>query len=160
MKFIVDGMLGGLARWLRILGHEVVYDKTRNDTALLNSALQNDMILLTRDKELSQRATARNVRTLLVTGLREEERMAQVARKFDIPLEVDVARTRCPECGTELREASRNQVAGSVPVKSQALYKEFWQCKNPVCGKVYWRGSHWKQITTALAKARKLAETI
>ena len=160
MKFIVDGMLGGLARWLRILGHEVVYDKTGNDNALLASALQNDMVLLTRDKELSQRATARNVRTLLVTGLREEERMAQVAGKFDIPLEVDMAKTRCPECGKELTEASPNEVAVSVPAKSLALYKEFWQCKNPDCGKVYWMGSHWKQITTTLARARKLAETI
>ncbi len=159
MRFIVDGMLGGLARWLRILGHEVVYDKARSDNALLVSALQGEMILLTRDQELSERAAAKNVMTLLVTGLREEERVAQVARKFGIPLEIDMAKTRCPECGTELREASRSEISSSVPVKSLALYKEFWHCKNPECGKVYWIGSHWRQITTTLTKAKKLAET-
>ncbi len=159
MRFIVDGMLGGLARWLRILGHEAVYDKSLDDNALLDGALQGRMILLTRDEELSRRAAAKKVMALLVTGAREEERIAQVARKFGISLEVDMARTRCPECGTELREASRSEISRSVPVKSLDLYQEFWQCMNPDCGKVYWRGSHWRQITTTLANAKKFAET-
>ncbi len=57
-------MLGGLARWLRILGHEVVYDKARNDNTLLDSAFQEEMILLTRDEELSERAAARRTHAL------------------------------------------------------------------------------------------------
>jgi len=51
MRFIVDGMLGGLARWLRILGHVVLYDTDSNDTTLLTRAATEEMILLTRDED-------------------------------------------------------------------------------------------------------------
>ncbi|TMI23492.1 hypothetical protein E6H36_10360 [Candidatus Bathyarchaeota archaeon] len=160
MRFIVDGMLGSLARWLRILGQEVVYDKTRNDNALLNRAIKDKMILLTRDEELCQRATAKRVTKLLVTELREEERIAQVAKRFRLSLEVDMAKTRCPECGKDLRKTPRSEISHKVPAKSLALYEEFWECKNPECAKVYWIGGHWRQITSTLAKAKKIMETI
>jgi len=35
VNFIVDGMLGKLARWLRIMGHDVTYSTKLDDPALL-----------------------------------------------------------------------------------------------------------------------------
>jgi uncharacterized protein with PIN domain len=59
MRFLVDGMLGGLARWLRILGQEVRYDATAKDNDLLRIAHEENMVLLTRDEELVKRSRAR-----------------------------------------------------------------------------------------------------
>ncbi len=157
MKFIVDGMLGGLARWLRMLGHPVIYESNSRDENLLARAAATGMILLTRDEELHKRAVARNIHSLLVHGEREDQRLAQLAKVLGIPLTIDMDDTLCPECGNGLQEASKKDVSGMVPKASLELYDRFWRCDNPGCGKIYWAGSHWKQINQTLAKARKMA---
>ncbi len=158
MRFIVDGMLGGLARWLRMLGHTVVYDSQTDDTHLLTLAGREGMILLTRDEELHRRAVTRNIPALLVAGEGEGKRLAQVAQTFHITLKLDMAETKCPECGGNLHEASKQEVADQVPTTSLKLYSEFWKCETPSCRKVYWRGSHWRQINQTLSEARRILE--
>jgi len=158
LRFVVDGMLGKLARWLRILGHEVDYDPGLNDSSLLDLTARKGAVLLTRDEELHNRAKARHVRALLVTSDSEEEKLADVAREYGIPLVVDMALTRCPKCGASLSYAEKAKVAHNVPASSLRLYPEFWKCTNVNCGKLYWRGSHWKKIELTLANAMKLLE--
>src|SRR5712664_1755750 len=99
MRFLVDGMLGGLARWLRILGQEVRYDASAKDNDLLRTAHEENMVLLTRDDELYQRAMAKKITSALVLGETEEERLAQIARIFGVDLDISMAGTKCPECG-------------------------------------------------------------
>jgi len=158
MKFVVDGMLGGLARWLRILGQAVAYSSQSSDTALLALADSEARILLTGDRELYRRALARNIQSVLLTAQTEEERLAQIARQLRIPLVIDTEKTCCPDCGNGLRPAPKQAVAELVPAASLRLYREFWRCTNSGCGKVYWRGSHWKQIDEMLNKAKRLVE--
>lgn len=157
MRFIVDGMLGGLARWLRILGHFTLYDRNSTDKMLLTQAAKEQMILLTRDEELYKRAVSKNIAALLVSGESEDERLAQVSQSLGLALTIDTERTLCPECGSILNHASREEVSGLVPSTSLQLYDQFWRCENINCGKIYWTGSHWKQIHQTLTKARKLA---
>ena len=96
MRFLVDGMLGGLARWLRILGYEVRYDASAKDNDLLTIADDESMVLLTKDEELYQRAIARTIASALIVGETEEERLAQMAITFRIHLETNKAETKCP----------------------------------------------------------------
>jgi len=157
MRFLVDGMLGGLARWLRILGYEVRYDASAKDNNLLTIAGKENMILLTRDEELHQRAIAKKIVSALVVGETEEERLAQMAKAFDVRLETNMAETKCPECGANLMEKSKTDLADEVPEESLKRYNQFWKCSNQNCGKVYWVGSHWKQIRQTLEEATRLA---
>jgi|SRR6267143_641831 len=157
MRFLVDGMLGGLARWLRILGYEVRYDASAKDNDILRIAGEENMVLLTRDEELHQRAVAKKIASALVVGETEEERLAQMASSFGVRLEISMAETKCPECGASLRERSKSDLANEVPEESLKLYDQFWKCSNQSCGKVYWVGSHWKQIRQSLEEAAKLA---
>ena len=157
MRFLVDGMLGGLARWLRILGHDVRYDASAKDSDLLRIAHEESMVLLTRDQELFQRAKARKITSALVIGEREEERLAQIAGTFGIHLDVNMAETKCPECGWDLKETSKSDVADKVPEASLRIYNQFWECTGRDCGKVYWVGGHWNQIRQTLKEAKKLA---
>ena len=151
-------MLGGLARWLRMLGYQADYDSRIEDASLLRIAREKDMILLTRDEELHNRALAKRLPSVLVVGEREEERLAQLARTLGVSLEIDTARTRCPECGSELQQTPKEAVAGDVPSESLKIYNQYWKCGNPECAKVYWQGSHWKQIQHTLLEARRMAE--
>ena len=157
MRFLVDGMLGGLARWLRILGYEVRYDAGAKDNDLLTIAGEENMVLLTRDEELCQRAVANKIASALVVGETEEERLAQMANSFGVRLDTNRAETRCPECGASLIEKSKSDIADEVPEESLKTYDQFWKCSNQSCEKVYWVGSHWKHIRQTLEEAAKLA---
>lgn len=150
-------MLGGLARWLRMLGYETKYEPNVDDDALLQLSQVNETVLLTRDEELYQRARKRNITSVLVLGDAEAIRLAQLAKNLGISLEVSMISTRCPECGSTLSEISKDEAARSVPATSLKLYDRFWRCTNESCAKTYWGGSHWKQIHETLEEARRIS---
>lgn len=150
-------MLGGLARWLRMLGYETEYDATADDNSLLNLSREQGAILLTRDAELYDRARARNLNALLVKGEKDNVRLAQMTKAYDISLEIEMSSSRCPECGSVLREISKEEASHVVQPHSHQLYDRFWRCTQPECGKTYWVGSHWKNIHQTLQEAREIA---
>lgn len=156
LKFVADGMLGSSSRWLRMLGCDVKYCNDMPDGALLKTAEQEDRVLLTRDSELFRRASAGGLRALFVEGESEAERLANIAQHFNIKLDIDMAVTRCPVCGSSLRNVEREAVLDKVPSGTLKHYEEFWVCDG--CGKVYWRGGHWKKITEILDEAKNLME--
>ena len=155
MRFVIDGMMGGLARWLRMLGYVAEYDSKADDNSLLRSSETPETVLLTRDEELYNRALSKKIRTVLVLGDTEEARLAQLTRTLAISLEIKMSATRCPECGARLNEISKGEASNAVPAKSLELYDRFWRCNGAECGKTYWVGSHWKQIRHTLEEARK-----
>jgi uncharacterized protein len=157
MRFLVDGMLGGLARWLRILGQDVTYDVKTKDNELLRIAREQNRILLTRDNELQRRALANNIGSALIRGQTERERLAEIAKTFGLSLEVSMIDSRCPECGSKLNQTTKREIADEVPEATLTLYDQFWICAGPNCRKVYWIGSHWRRIRQTLEEARKLA---
>ena len=68
MKFVADGMLGKLARWLRMMGHDVIYSVEFNDSELLELAKKEERVLLTRDLELYKRAIGKGIDAYYVEG--------------------------------------------------------------------------------------------
>ena len=152
MKFVADGMLGSLSRWLRMMGHNVEYSTSFNDDKLLALAKEEGRVLLTRDLELYKRSTARGVDAFYVEGKNEAERLAAIAGRFGIGLEVDLRTSRCPRCNTTIQTAAKTCVADRVEKNTFARYDEFWEC--PKCGKVYWQGAHWPKILAILEDAK------
>ena len=144
-RFVVDGMLGSLARWLRILGYDADYDSQRDDPELARIARAENRVLLTRDHELANR---RGVRSLLVESQSLDEQLDQVTSAFPPPPEQ--ASARCPVCNTAMVEASREEVADRVPVYVLKHHHHFQRC--PGCSRVYWRGSHWRNMQDRLDK--------
>jgi uncharacterized protein with PIN domain len=151
LKFVVDGMLGKLARWLRMLGHNVKYSNSMDDSQLLVLAKNEHRTLLTRDFELYQRAVAKGFDAFYVEGGTEEERLAEVARRYGIKLEIDMSVSRCPKCNTTVRQISKEEVRGRVEESTFRYYDGFWEC--PKCRQVYWRGAHWTRIRKTLEAA-------
>jgi uncharacterized protein with PIN domain len=153
MKFIADGMLGKLTRWLRMLGQDVKYSKSLNDEQLIKTAKAENRILLTRDLKLCQLARRRGVSTTLVEGTTETEKLASLAKGFNFKLKIDVTVSRCPKCNTRIESVSKGKIVDRIHEATSTFYDEFWQC--PGCGQVYWRGSHWKMIEKTLREARQ-----
>jgi hypothetical protein len=159
MRFLLDGMLGKLARWLRMLGHDATYEKDRPDPELISIAKRGRLVLLTSDEQLYRTATMRGVESFLVTGRTEPEMLANLTERFKLNLTIDAANSRCPVCGFPIEERPKAEVEASVPPATFKVYQTFWVCTNPKCTKVYWQGSHWQKIEQTLENARKILET-
>jgi len=152
LRFIVDGMLGSLARWLRILGYETDYFGGASDGFLLKMLGSVEGILLTKDEELLNRARAAGFQAFLISGEKEEDRLRSFSAQLKLPLEVNTVLSRCPKCDGVLRTAGPTEIA-RVPSGTLRHYSEFWVCAS--CGKMYWKGRHWKNINITLRKAKE-----
>jgi len=151
LKFIADGMLGKLTRWLRILGHNVKYSNKLDDPQLVMVAKKEGRILLTRDLGLYQQATAKGVDTFYLKGQTEEERLAELAKRFAIKLDVDMTVSRCPKCNARVKLIPKERVVSRIEKNTFNHYNEFWEC--PKCEQVYWQGAHWTRIRKVLKDA-------
>lgn len=159
MKFLLDGMLGKLSRWLRMLGYETQYQNDQSDKDLLAVAKQDSLILLTSDEELYRTASIRGLETFLIEGRTEPERLASLAKRYNLTLEINPKDSRCPTCGSPITEKPKHEVEGAVPPATFKVYSTFWVCTNPKCAKVYWQGSHWKKIEQTLVTAKKILDS-
>lgn len=158
MKFIVDGMLGKLTRWLRMLGHNTKYSNKLDDAQLIEIAKKERRILLTRDLELFQQATAKGVDALYLEEKTEAERLARLARRFKIELHINMETSRCPKCNTRVKQIFKEKIADKVEKSTFSNYNEFWEC--PKCGKIYWQGAHWTRIRKTLDSAKENLEKL
>jgi uncharacterized protein with PIN domain len=138
-------MLGTLAKWLRILGYDTVFDTHLDDHGLVRLARAEDRVLLTRDRALARR---RGVRVLLVESEALDEQVRQVLG--DLGLRPQRAFSRCPVCNEALDDLDREAARDLVPAYVADTHETFRRC--PGCERVYWRGSHWQQMDEKLAR--------
>jgi uncharacterized protein with PIN domain len=143
-RFLCDEMLGKLAKWLRLLGYDTSYIKTKDDGILLVIAEQEGRILLTRDKALHQRAKD----SAYILSDDPDEQLQQVFQ--DYKLSKDKALTICSVCGRSLRQVVKEKAEGKVPEKVYELQDEFWYCAK--CHKFYWKGTHVEKIVGRIEK--------
>jgi uncharacterized protein with PIN domain len=153
LRFITDGMLGKLTRWLRILGHDVHYYKSRDDKELVEMAKSEKRVLLTRDHKLYQQALTQGIEAVLVESRDRAEKLADLAKRFNIKLEVDLSVSRCPKCNTPIKAVSKEAVVDQIPEATSIYYNDFWKC--PGCGQIYWQGAHWKGIEKTLEESKE-----
>ena len=131
--FVVDLMLGRTARWLRILGLNVLYDPSWTDEDLIKTALEMNAVILTKDKALVSRALSIGLNAIEVVGKTEAERISFLLKTLGLKPVIDPSRSRCPVCNNPVREASKEEVAGLVPEGVLRRHSKFWICIN--CGK-------------------------
>lgn len=152
-KLLVDGMLGRLAKWLRILGYDTAYDPQLDDNELVRRARAEGRRLLTRDHELAGRP---GVHSLLIEGEQLATQMAQVRSQLG-PADGD-AFSRCPVCNASLVATSTQQVRNRVPPFVLRSHSRFHRC--PSCDRIYWPGSHWRRMREQLAQFEELNEGV
>ncbi len=149
-------MLGKLARWLRMMGHDTKYSTVLSDAELLEVSKKEDRTLLTRDFALYQQAVGKGFRAYYVEGETEPQRLSELSARFGVPLAIDMQVSRCPKCNTSLAAVAKAQVFDKVEKNTLLHYNEFWCCPN--CGAVYWQGAHWIKICAILEEAREKLE--
>jgi uncharacterized protein len=144
MKFIADVMVGKLARWLRILGFDVVYSNKFEDDEIIRIAEAEDRLILTRDTGLISRRI--KARWLFIASDHYQEQLRQVIETFSLR-EFHVF-TRCIECNSPLNAVAKEDVFEKVPPFVYLTQNRFAMC--PSCNRVYWHGTHATEILKRL----------
>jgi uncharacterized protein with PIN domain len=136
-RFVLDVHLGWLARRLRLLGFDCLYEKYADDDRLARLSSGEDRILLTRDRELLKRRVV--TRGYWVRSTDPWKQVPEVLDRLDLRRSIRPF-GRCPTCNGRLHEVAAQEVVELVPPESFARFHRFWRCGD--CGQVYWRGSH------------------
>lgn len=161
MKFITDGMLGKLTRWLRLAGKDVVcindysVSPKEEDKTLIHLAKKDSRILITRDTDLHKRALKNKIESILIEETEDiAKQLAEVSKSIEEPIEVSIENSRCSVCNGELKRVEKNSFSEEVPESVLENKDKFWKCNN--CGKVYWAGSHWQKIAETVERYKDL----
>jgi uncharacterized protein len=139
-----------LARWLRVAGYDASWHEGIADPKLIRLSHAEGRTVLSSDGDVFEFALVRDgiVPGLFVPrGLTVQAQLAHVLRELGLPLR----EPRCMACGGELAELTKEAAAGRVPPRSLAFHDCFWECVG--CGKVFWHGTHWREITERLRQA-------
>ncbi len=145
LKFMADSMLGRLARWLRILGCDVVYEISISDDDLIAKALRENRIILTMDRELADRESAKNA--LLLKSFDYKEQLKHVITHYKIDCKSHIF-SRCLLCNERLDSIEKEKIRDKVPPYVYASHDDFDIC--PQCRRIYWSGTHRDNILETL----------
>jgi len=140
-RFSTDSMLARLARWLRLLGIDCAYERGSPDAALVQRAVEENRILLTRDRGLKEDWWVPNVHVLESESLREQ--LIEVIRTFDLSRSIAVL-SRCNDCNEPVRAVPVDDIRDRVPSRVLDLHHDFCTCTR--CGRVFWEGTHAARI--------------
>lgn len=146
LGFVVDVHLGSLARRLRLLGIDTLFDRNWVDDDLASISSEGNRILLTRDRRLLMRKTVRRggfIRSTVV-----DQQVDEVLNRFDLK-ERCRPFTRCLLCNGHLRPLTQKTEwvemgEKQIPPKVRRWCRDFTICEN--CHKVYWKGSHFEKL--------------
>ncbi|MCK5597595.1 MAG: Mut7-C RNAse domain-containing protein, partial [Candidatus Eisenbacteria sp.] len=135
--FIVDAMLGRLAKSLRMLGYDTAYEPNTDDNDLKMTAFREGRVLLTRDREIAKTDLPLNV--LLIESDDLEGQLLETAREFDLRSGEELF-SRCLICNVEVEDAPSSEVRGQVPEYVFTTQSRFSRC--PSCRRIYWAATH------------------
>lgn len=153
-RLAADAMLGGLARWLRVLGLDTAYDPALDAAALVDLAAEQERVILTRDRRLILRRRAWN--HLFVHSEVVDEQVRQVLEELDLQPEEEELFSRCLQCNSVLEPVPPEEAAREVPPYVARTQERFRRC--PTCRRLFWRATHAKRMRERLARIGVLAE--
>ena len=140
--FLVDSMLGSVARKLRFFGFDTLYVVNSPDDEIISFGINHDRYILTCDKDMYRRIVNAGAQGTLLKGSNDLEDISHTFLSYGTLLGqyMDV-NSRCSVCNGLLAERSHAEIAEKINIEIINRHKRFFQCKR--CYKVYWQGSHY-----------------
>lgn len=154
-RFVLDVHLGKLARYLRMLGFDTLYENDCTEDRLLLISNNERRILLTRDRELLQDPSVE--RALLIKSEDPRLQLAQVLERFDL-FNATAVFQRCVCCNNLVESVAKQDILFRLPPKVRIGFDEFQRCR--FCDKIYWKGSHFERMQEFIRSALGVGGTI
>jgi len=143
-RFLCDAMLGKLARYLRMCGHDTAYALDQGveaDDAVRALARREDRRLVTRDAALATRTEG-----AIRLSARDIETQLRELSEAGVHLSLPETPTRCGRCNGGLDRIEPSvSTPDDVPDPAET---SVWRCER--CGQHFWKGSHWDDVRRRL----------
>jgi uncharacterized protein with PIN domain len=143
-RFLLDAMLGKLARYLRLCGYDAAYSLDRgveSDAALRRVARTEGRTIITRDRDFAARYD--EVILLHETEIDDQLRELQ-AKGVELVLDEPAYCGRCNGPLSRVLDSETTPADAPAPAEMPV-----WRCTE--CGQFFWRGSHWDDVKARLA---------
>ena len=150
-KFILDVHLGKLAKYMRIYGMDALYFPDITDPEIVDLAIKEHRIILTRDRNLLKNRKATYGYWIRSQNTREQLR--EVFKRLDLKRLLKPF-TRCPECNGILVNVHKEEIIDKLLPKTREYYTDFKKCRD--CGHIYWEGSHYDSMKEQIDKMLEL----
>ncbi|MBC8507850.1 MAG: Mut7-C ubiquitin/RNAse domain-containing protein [Anaerolineales bacterium] len=140
-RFVLDGHLGKLAKYLRLMGFDTLYRNDFDDHELAEISSSDRRILLTRDRGLLKHS--RVTHGYCIRAKKPKKQVNEVLQRFDLH-RLAQPFSRCARCNGILKPAAKADVYDRLEPKTKHYFEEFSIC--PECDQIYWKGSHFKKL--------------
>lgn len=144
-RFVADAHLGGLAHLLRMAGFDTLYDNAYGDAEIVDIAMRETRIILTRDVDLLKRREVTH--GCYVRAIKAEAQFREIIARLELRRAMRPF-TLCLNCNAPLRTVAKAAVLEKLPPHVRETQERFSTCD--VCGRVFWEGSHWRNMTRVL----------
>jgi len=138
--FAAEVTLGKLAKWLRILGFDTLYEPDVTSIGFVD-ARGKSRILLTRTERIRDRNTSQKL--LFIKSNNPFEQLREVISALGIVPKETQPFSRCIRCNTRIQQLDKDSVQGMVPDYIWGTHDTFQTCS--MCRRIYWPGSHTKR---------------
>ena len=146
LKFAADRMLGRLAKWLRIIGQDVIYGRHLSGRGLVRAATQERRVMLTRDRSIRRWNPDR---CIFIRDDHFRGQLKQVVEACGLDPFAGLL-TRCVECNEPLRPIAKERVEDAVPPYVFENQDTFSAC--PGCRRVFWPATHQQLMVEELER--------
>ncbi len=154
-RFVGDVHLGKLARRLRLLGFDVLWNPDWDDPQLARLTREQERILLTRDRGLLKRRLVD--RGILIRSDAPDRQLAEVVRRLDL---TSLFRpfTRCAVCNGHNRPVppgtpAWDEALAEAPPRVREHCRAYRRCDS--CGRLYWEGTHTVTVRRWMSQLEK-----
>jgi len=143
-KFLITENLNRMAKWLRILGYDTALYKSISFSNMNRVARKDRRVILTRDRKHLKMAQENKI--ILIRSIHHLKQLKEI--KSILTFEEKYLFSRCIHCNKLLYEISGRNIKELIPEFIYKNHNEFRICRK--CGKIYWRGSHYKEMLNKL----------
>jgi uncharacterized protein len=140
-KFILDVHLGKLTRKLRMLGFDTLYRNDYADDEIIEIALAEKRIILTRDVGILKNKLVTH--GYFVKSTQPARQIEEVIGRFDLSGRIRPL-SRCIECNGTIVAVSKREIDNLLQPKTKRYFDAFFRCMD--CRKIYWEGSHYTKM--------------
>lgn len=147
IRFVVDNHLKNLARDLRMLGLDTIYNESNATSKLIALANSQDRILLTKNRNVLKY----NILNYgyYVYAKQKDDQLEEVIMQFKLTDKIRFL-SRCLECNTKIKSIEKEKVCDRLPIKVREKHSTFTYCPN--CDRIFWKGTHYEMMVQKFEK--------
>ncbi len=149
IKFIADVHLGKLAKHLRMLGFDCIWENNYDDLTIIELSTKENRIILTRDKGILKFAKVKY--GYLIKSHNHFEQLVEIVERYDLINKINPF-SKCIECNTSTKIIDKNKIIDRLEPKTKKYFFNFKIC--PKCNRIYWNGSHSEKMNKIIQQLK------